>query len=164
MRTTNSVGTGGMATKVQAAEKAIANGIATYIIHGEQADSFPALLRDENPGTIFFPSKSPINDKDHWLRYTTRAQGELVVNKHGEKTVIDGLLSLSSNQLLEVNGDFNTGDTVVIKSADGKPLAKAITNCSSCLMSYLTEQEDSSSLNHLDSVYESDQMTLLKEV
>lgn len=164
MRTTNSVGTGGMATKVQAAEKAIANGIATYIIHGEQADSFPALLRDENPGTIFFPSKSPINDKDHWLRYTTRAQGELVVNKHGEKTVIDGLLSLSSNQLLEVNGDFNTGDTVVIKSADGKSLAKAITNCSSCLMSYLTEQEDSSSLNHLDSVYESDQMTLLKEV
>ncbi|MDC2890634.1 PUA domain-containing protein [Psychrosphaera algicola] len=96
------------------------------------------------------------------IHHTRR--GELVVNKAGEKTVIDGLLSLSSEQLLEVNGDFNTGDTVVIKSEDGKSLAKAITNCSSCLMSYLTEQEDSSSLNHLDSVYESDQMTLLKEV
>lgn len=163
MLSTNSVGTGGMSTKVQAAEKAVAHGITTYIIHGERQESFAALLKDENPGTIFLPNQNPLHDKVHWLRYTTRAQGELVVNKSGEKMVVDGLHNVSSEQLVEVNGEFNTGDTVVIKSEEGKSLAKAITNCSSCLMSYLAEHDDSS-VTHIDSVFENDHVAMLKEV
>lgn len=163
MSTTNSVGTGGMATKVQAAEKAIASGITTYIIDGEKQSSYNALLKGDNPGTIFLPSQSPMQEKAHWLRYTTRAQGELVVDKSAELAMKDSQDNVSSDQVLEVNGDFNSGDTVVIKSADGKSIAKAITSSSSCLMSYLVEQEDSASVTHIDSVFENDHVTLLKE-
>jgi glutamate 5-kinase len=164
MSTTNSVGTGGMATKVESAEKATAHGITTYIINGEKPDVFPALLRDENPGTIFEPSQTPMSDRTHWLKHTTRSQGEFVVDKSGEQTVLDGIGDLTSDQLLSVIGDFNTGDTVLIKSQDGKYLAKAITKRSSCLMSYVTELDDveSEQLTPLEAVFEHEQVSLLK--
>jgi len=166
MSATNDVGTGGMATKVESAEKAIAHGITTYIINGEKPDVFPALLRDENPGTIFLASKTPMSDKTHWLKHTTRSQGEFVVNKSGEQTVLEGIEDITSDQLLSVNGEFNTGDTVLIKSEDGKSLAKAITKRSSCLMSYVTELDDAESeqLTPLEAVFEQEQVSLLKEV
>jgi glutamate 5-kinase len=67
--------------------------------------------------------------------------------------------------LLSVNGEFNTGDTVLIKSEDGKSLAKAITKRSSCLMSYVTELGDAESeqLTPIAAVFEQEQVSLLKE-
>jgi glutamate 5-kinase len=162
MSATNDVGTGGMATKVESAEKATAHGITTYVINGEKPDVFHALLRDENPGTIFLPSKTPMSDRTHWLKHTTRSQGEFVVDKSGEQTVLDGIEDITSDQLLSVNGDFNTGDTVLIKSQDGKSLAKAITKRSSCLMTYLTEQDDDNQHEPIEAVFEQEQVSLLK--
>ena len=50
---TSAVGTGGMKTKIEAAEKATSHGIATYIINGFKEETFTRLLAGENPGSVF---------------------------------------------------------------------------------------------------------------
>lgn len=161
----SSTGTGGMLTKLQAAEKAIAHGITTYIVNGFEADTFSRLVRGDNPGTMFTPYKTPMQDDLHWLTHTTRAQGEIIVDQSGAGQVLDDDQNLSSDHLIEVNGNFNIGDTVLVKTKDGTRLAKAVANYSSCLMSFISDQQspDDHSFPTIESLIEEDNIAVLKE-
>ena len=64
---TSAVGTGGMKTKIEAAEKATSHGIATYIINGFKEETFTRLLAGENPGSVFLPYEKPMQDSIHWM-------------------------------------------------------------------------------------------------
>lgn len=76
---TSEVGTGGMRTKIEAAEKAIAHGIETVIINGFDPDAFNRLLKGQNPGTLFTPFDQPMQEHVHWMTHTSQAQGEVIV-------------------------------------------------------------------------------------
>jgi glutamate 5-kinase len=51
---------------------------------------------------------------------------------------------LTSDDLVEIKGDFLAGDTILIRKHDGTKLAKARSNYSSCLLNFITNQEDES--------------------
>ncbi|MGB3726189.1 MAG: glutamate 5-kinase [Glaciecola sp.] len=147
-------GTGGMRTKIEAAEKATSHGIDTYIINAFDTNSFTRLLANKNPGTHFVAQKQPVSHAVHWMTHTSKARGELIVD---ESTMDEGDIqdNLTSNNLVAVNGEFSVGDTIVVKNDDGKRLAKATTNYSSCLLNHLADKgirekldDDSSLLNH----------------
>ena len=59
----NHLATGGMKTKIQAAEKAVEHGIDTYIVNGTQSDVFASLLKEVNPGTRFIADSDKITAK-----------------------------------------------------------------------------------------------------
>ena len=61
----NHLATGGMKTKIQAAEKAVENGISTYIVNGTRSDVFACFAyKEENPGTRFtLPMRNIITAK-----------------------------------------------------------------------------------------------------
>jgi glutamate 5-kinase len=132
------VGTGGMTTKLQAAEKAISSGINTFIVDGFDPMTFNLLLLGENPGTLFHANNKPMSEKSHWMRHTTRAQGELVVDNAYEIDETDELLH--SQDIIDVKGDFDAGDVVLIRKHNGEKLAKVQSNYSSCLLNYVASQ------------------------
>ena len=134
---TSDVGTGGMKTKIQAAEKAVSHGVETYIINGFKAQSFDALLKGKNPGTYFSPHKKPLLDGVHWMRYTTRAQGELIVSNKFEIDETENNELLDVDELISVKGDFSSGDVVLLRKRNGRKLAKVQTNYSSCLLNFI---------------------------
>ncbi|MGI2852945.1 glutamate 5-kinase [Shewanella algae] len=136
------VGTGGMRTKIEAAEKASSHGIDTYIVNGFKEESFNALLSGRNPGTLFRASETPLQERMHWLTHTVRAQGEVIVAADEEMGSAKDCAELSSNEVLEVKGNFAAGDTILLRSDDGTRLAKARSNYSSSLLSFIAEQED----------------------
>ncbi|GAB1051009.1 glutamate 5-kinase [Shewanella algae] len=136
------VGTGGMRTKIEAAEKASSHGIDTYIVNGFKEESFNALLSGRNPGTLFRASETPLQERMHWLTHTVRAQGEVIVAADEEMDSAKDCAELSSNEVLEVKGNFAAGDTILLRSDDGTRLAKARSNYSSSLLSFIAEQED----------------------
>ncbi|GAB1040729.1 glutamate 5-kinase [Shewanella algae] len=136
------VGTGGMRTKIEAAEKASSHGIDTYIVNGFKEESFNALLSGRNPGTLFRASETPLQELMHWLTHTVRAQGEVIVAADEEMDSAKNCAELSSNEVLEVKGNFAAGDTILLRSDDGTRLAKARSNYSSSLLSFIAEQED----------------------
>ena len=139
---TSDVGTGGMRTKVQAAEKAVAHGIDTFLINGFTEQSFNALVNGKNPGTHFPSSRQPMQEHLHWMTHTSTAQGEVVVDNHFSAELEEHSEELTSDEILEVNGDFSVGDTILVRKDDGTKLAKAKSNYSSCLLNFIAEQDD----------------------
>ncbi|WP_440055091.1 glutamate 5-kinase [Pseudoalteromonas sp. T1lg65] len=138
---TSKVGTGGMKTKIEAAEKAISHGIDTFIVNGFEETTFDLLLAGNNPGTVFLASETPMQEAVHWMTHTASEQGELVVEDDYDMS--DEHAVLSGESITEVKGEFSVGDTVLVRSEDGTRLAKATTNYSSCLLNFLAEQDES---------------------
>jgi len=123
----SAVGTGGMRTKVEAAEKATAHGIDTYILNGRKGNMFEVLLRNENPGTLFRAKENPLSNKKHWLQHTLIAQGELLVNADTVESIRNNEGSLLSSGIVDIQGNFDRGDAVLIRSAENtETIAKGI--------------------------------------
>ncbi|WP_354624100.1 glutamate 5-kinase [Psychromonas sp. MME2] len=138
----SSVGTGGMKTKIEAAEKATSHGIKTFIVNGFKESSFEQLIQGNNPGTVFTPYEMPMQENLHWLTHTARAQGELVIENNLDSPFTEQTEQLTSNDIIKVHGDFSVGDTILIRSNDGKHLAKAEANYSSCLLNFIANQDN----------------------
>ncbi len=151
---TSDVGTGGMKTKIQAAEKAVSHGIDTYIVNGFKEQSFQTLLANGNPGTHFYSHKSPMLDGVHWMRHTTRAQGELIVGNQYDITDNETSDLLLAEDLLSVNGDFSSGDIVMLRKDNGDKLAKVKTNYSSCLLNFVADSDNQDFSEQLDKTQE----------
>jgi glutamate 5-kinase len=146
------VGTGGMKTKLQAAEKAVSHGIDTFIVNGFSEHSFNQLLAGKNPGTHFHPYQKPMQDHAHWMRHAAREQGEIVVKDR--VNVINNAIQkdLSPEDLMAVVGEFDAGDTVMLRRQNGAKLAKVKTNYSSCLLRYVVKQDDETLSDNLVNV------------
>ncbi len=110
--TANVIATGGMITKIQAAEKAVENGIDTYIVNGRHSHVFEALLNGENPGTHFCASQTATKAKKHWLKHTLKSQGKAVLDTGAANAVLHKGASLLPSGVLDVSGEFTIGDSI----------------------------------------------------
>jgi len=143
---TSAQGTGGMRTKIEAAEKATSHGIDTYVVDGFDNASFEQLLAGGNPGTHFVAHKKPMSAGLHWMTHTVRARGEIVVSE--PKSDSDEYQeSVTSNRLISVKGEFSVGDTIILRDDEGNKIAKAKANYSSCLLNYLADDDIRSKLD-----------------
>jgi glutamate 5-kinase len=66
----------------------------------------------------------------------------VIVEDDFELSTDDDQAILNSDEILAVNGEFSVGDTVLVRKGDGTKLAKAKSNYSSCLLSFIAEQSD----------------------
>lgn len=92
--TNNHIATGGMKTKIQAAEKATENGIETYIINGSNNAVFERILKGENAGTRFVPNIDSVKAKKHWLKHTLKSNGHVILDKGAVNAVVNKGASL----------------------------------------------------------------------
>ena len=136
------VGTGGMKTKIEAAEKAVSHGIDTFIINGFTELSFNLLLDGKNPGTHFQAYEKPMKENIHWMTHTSNAQGEVVINEDFTDSLNDNVDGLTSKEIIDVKGEFSVGDTILVRREDGTKLAKAKSNYSSCLLNFIANQDN----------------------
>ena len=123
----NHLATGGMKTKIQAAEKAVENGIETYILNGSNSQVFDKLLAGENPGTHFLASKKVGKAKKHWLKHTLKSHGQLLLDNGAVNAVKNKGASLLPSGILSINGDFLAGESLELIDANTKAIiAKGI--------------------------------------
>lgn len=76
------------------------------------------------------------------MTHTSQAQGEVIVEDDFDLALDQHSEQLTSDDVVEVKGDFSVGDTILVRKGDGTKLAKAKSNYSSCLLSFITEQDD----------------------
>ena len=127
----SAVGTGGMRTKIEAAEKATAQGIDTLIVDGHNSASFQCILAGKNPGTMFYRQTTPLPAKKHWVRHTLRAKGEVWVDNGCATALCRDGASLLSSGIVNVRGVFAPGDAVLVRCAQGKrKIAKGVSRYS----------------------------------
>jgi len=126
---TSPLGTGGMRSKVVAAEMATAAGIPAVICNGLREEALRSALAGESAGTRF-----PSRGKGHssfklWLRYAKPSRGTLVIDAGAERALREGGTSLLPVGIIEVRGGFDAGDAVEIV-AEGRLLGKGIVSYS----------------------------------
>jgi glutamate 5-kinase len=133
--TTSPLGSGGMRSKVVAAEMATAAGIPTVICNGLRAEALPAVLAGEREGTRFQAREARYSSFKLWLKYAKPSRGRLLIDAGAVHAVREGSASLLPVGVVEVIGDFDAGDAVeIVGAADGastvRTLAKGICNYS----------------------------------
>jgi glutamate 5-kinase len=134
--TTSPLGSGGMRSKVVAAEMATAAGIPTVICNGARAGALAAVLAGEREGTRFAAREARYSSFKLWLKYAKPARGNVVVDQGAARALREGSASLLPVGVTEVEGEFDAGDAVEIierDASDGgrlRPVAKGICNYS----------------------------------
>ncbi|MGM0706437.1 MAG: glutamate 5-kinase [Bacteroidota bacterium] len=127
--------TGGMRTKIEAAEKATDRGIPAVIINGKKRAHLDALHNGTVPGTLF-TGASPdrqLSSRKHWMRHALPTTGTLLVDSGAAKALREQGASLLPSGIVGVQGTFAQGDAVVVaqhEETDSVPIAKGITQYS----------------------------------
>jgi glutamate 5-kinase len=130
--TTSPLGSGGMRSKVVAAEMATAAGIPTVICNGLRADALATVLAGGREGTRFAAGEARYSSFKLWLKYAKPSRGTLLIDAGAVRAVRDGSASLLPVGVVEVIGDFDAGDAVEIvgrpdgDGPQGRTLAKGI--------------------------------------
>ncbi|MCP4499794.1 MAG: glutamate 5-kinase [Deltaproteobacteria bacterium] len=106
-------GTGGMHTKLQAAEIARRHGIATLIARGTEKDVLARLLDGEDLGTLFAKNEVPQGSRKLWIG-SLRGRGVIDVDK-GAKDALQKNASLLYAGVTSVEGIFEKGDAVDLR-------------------------------------------------
>ena len=124
-------GTGGMATKIGAAEEAAAAGIPTVITSGLIPGSIPRVFDpEEEAGTIVLPDNSRLTNRKHWIAFNLKPAGEIVVDSGAHEALVRKKTSLLPSGVKEVRGSFGVGECVRCLDLDGREFARGLINYS----------------------------------
>ena len=116
---TSPLGSGGMRSKVVAAEMATAAGIPAVICNGLREGALAAALAGEAEGTRFPARAQGYSSFKLWLRYAKPSRGTLVVDAGAARALREGGTSLLPVGIVDVRGAFDAGDAVEIVGAGG---------------------------------------------
>jgi glutamate 5-kinase len=123
------VSIGGMATKLEAAQKAAAAGIPMVIASGRADGVLARLLAGEPVGTYFAPRADPLAARKRWIAFAVPPQGRLTVDAGALRALRDEGRSLLPSGVVEVEGDFAAGEVVaVVGQSDGRELGRGLVN------------------------------------
>ena len=122
---TSAFGRGGMTTKLEAAQAAIRCGSTTVFCNGRKRDVLLQVAAGEPVGTIFLTGNR-LASRKHWLAFTTRTQGELVLDDGAVQAIARGGKSLLPAGIVEVHGKFRVGDPVACIDSSGRAVARGL--------------------------------------
>ena len=124
------VAVGGMATKLQAAQKAAASGVPMVIASGREPGTLARVLRGEPVGTYFPPRGDRLAARKRWIAFAVPPQGRLLVDAGAREALIERGKSLLPSGVVDIEGDFDAGEVVALCAADGdgKEFARGLVN------------------------------------
>jgi glutamate 5-kinase len=125
------VGTGGIATKLGAAEEAAAAGIPTVIASGLHGGILGKIFEEKDVvGTLILAETTRLTSRKHWIAYNLKPAGDIVVDQGAHEAVVQKGKSLLPSGLREVRGVFGVGECVRCLDSDGREFARGLVNYS----------------------------------
>jgi glutamate 5-kinase len=131
--TKSAAGTGGMASKIEAARRATMAGAHVVIADARGEDVLAEVLAGKDVGTLFCPTGERLSARRYWIAFTLRPQGDLVLDRGAAVAVKDKGKSVLAIGVLGVRGDFREGDSVRLVDPDGAEIGRGLARCSSQL-------------------------------
>jgi len=122
------LGTGGMATKLEAAQTATRSGIVTVIASGSEPNVLSRIIADGEPlGTRFLPITTALESRKRWL-LTDKPKGEVYIDSGAVRVLTRGKASLLPVGVTRITGRFERGATVAILTPEGEEIAHGMSN------------------------------------
>jgi glutamate 5-kinase len=115
---TSAHGSGGMRSKVVAADMATAAGIETVICNGERDGVLSRVLAGVHEGTLFAAREQRYSSFKLWLRYAKASRGTIVVDAGAARALREDGTSLLPVGVVEVRGEFDQGDAVEVREGE----------------------------------------------
>jgi len=122
-------GTGGMITKIQAAELAIQGGTTVVIAAGDAPEVLLRLVAGESVGTRFIPAVDRLESRKRWI-LAEPARGRIYIDRGAAEAILLRGKSLLPVGITLIEGCFDRGATVHICNPEGDEIARGITNYS----------------------------------
>jgi glutamate 5-kinase len=123
------LGTGGMNTKLEAADLARRSGAAVIIARGKDPNVILRSVNGENTGTFFHPVTSKLESRKRYMLAGMRDSSRLIIDNGAKIALLSGG-SLLPIGIIELKGKFDRGDTVQISMADGEVISLGLVNYS----------------------------------
>lgn len=124
-------GTGGMASKIEAARIATSAGVRTVIAAATECPNIEKIMEGELLGTQFEPQSRTPNARKRWIAHGIIPKGELYLDDGAVRAICLGGKSLLAAGITDVKGEFQESEAVVLCDRFGKEVAKGLVNYSS---------------------------------
>lgn len=122
------LGTGGMRSKIMAARMVSARGGSSFIGLGRQPGTLRRLFAGEEIGTFFLPQMEKLPSRKHWIAYTLRPKGFLILDDGACQAVASAGKSLLPSGIMETRGHFRIGDPVHCLDRNDEVVAAGLVN------------------------------------
>lgn len=124
-------GTGGIGTKIAAAEEAAVAGIPTIISSGLAAHALGRVFDPEvQIGTLILPKLNRLPHRKHWIAFNLKPAGDLIVDAGAHEALVQRGRSLLPSGLREIRGSFGVGECVRCVDLKGREFARGLVNYS----------------------------------
>lgn len=120
------LGSGGIVSKLDAAYKACHSGASVVIAQASRPGVIRDIVSGQDVGTLV-PRRTALRARQHWIAYTLRPRGAVLIDGGAEKALRGGKSSLLPVGVLGVRGEFNTGDAVKLVGAAGNEIGRGLT-------------------------------------
>ena len=127
---TSGQGSGGMATKLEAARMVTEAGEIAVIAHGRQKRVLPRLFEAECLGTVFAPAARKLDSRRRWIGLTKRAAGTVTIDDGAVTAVTARGKSLLARGIVATAGQFERGDVLLIRGETHGEIARGLSNYS----------------------------------
>jgi len=124
------VGSGGMATKLEAARALMDAGIPLVVCDGRRENVVVDAVAGKPVGTLFAGGKAALKGRKLWLAYAGRAVGSIVIDAGAKEALCLRGGSLLPAGVVDVSGSFVVGDAVTLNGLDGAVVARGLAGIS----------------------------------
>jgi glutamate 5-kinase len=119
-------GSGGMASKLEAARIASWSGVPTVIANASRAGVLAGAVAGAAVGTRFEARKRRLGARKLWIAFAARTAGTVTVDDGARRALVERSTSLLPAGVVAVEGRFGDGDTVEVVGLDGRPFARGM--------------------------------------
>ncbi len=127
----STLGTGGMTTKLMAANLAQEAGVTTYIAHGEVDNPLSSVLDGDRRSTRFVAHESPVSGWKSWIANRLQMAGSIGISDELADEIANGERAIRREDILSIDGDFTRGDVLHIYDKNGQERARGLSDFTS---------------------------------
>jgi glutamate 5-kinase len=126
----SAVGSGGMATKVEAARALMKAGIPLVICDGRRPDVVVEAAAGQPVGTLFAGGEAAVKGRKLWLAYAGHPRGSVTIDAGARDALCLRGKSLLPAGVIDVTGSFVVGDPIAVKDDQGNVVARGLAGMS----------------------------------
>lgn len=124
----SSFSSGGMLTKLKAAQVCMAAGVPMIIANSDEDNVIRRVVGGEELGTLFVPREEKMHAREKWIAFGTLCQGKLAIDAGARQALLKRGKSLLPSGVIGVEGDFERGMVVAVVEPDGREIARGLVN------------------------------------
>ncbi len=124
----SSFSSGGMLTKLKAAQVCMAAGLPMVIANKDKDNVIRRVLDGEKLGTLFVPQEEKMHAREKWIAFGTVCQGRLLIDAGARQALLKRGKSLLPSGVTGVEGEFERGTVVAVVEPGGREIARGLAN------------------------------------